>query len=185
MLRNPFASEPSGWPSLRTSTLTQFTDPYFRGFDNSLPDYWRYTEWARDFDSRYSPMAITPDSGLEDPPSLMLVRLMHDHTGNYSAAIDGVNTPESGSGRQRLRRGPAGSEDRQQPHVNDTLIFVIEDDAQDGGDHVDSHRSVAFVAGPYVKQGAVVSTPYNTVGPPRTIEEVLGIPQLNGARCRT
>ena len=62
---------------------------------------------------------------------------------------------------------------------NNTLIFVIEDDAQDGGDHVDSHRSVAFAAGAYVKRGAVVSSPYNTVSLLRTIEEVLGIPQLN------
>jgi hypothetical protein len=55
------------------------------------------------------------------------------------------------------------------------LIFIIEDDAQNGGDHVDAHRSIAYVVGPYVKQGAVVSTPYNTVSMVRTIEEVLGL----------
>jgi hypothetical protein len=64
-------------------------------------------------------------------------------------------------------------------YANNTLIFVVEDDAQDGGDHVDSHRSIAFVAGAYVKQGAVVSTPYNTIDFIRTMEEVLGLPPMN------
>jgi hypothetical protein len=59
-------------------------------------------------------------------------------------------------------------------YAEDTLIFVIEDDAQDGPDHVDAHRSTLYVAGPYVKQGAVVSTPYDTVNVVRTIEDVLG-----------
>ncbi len=64
-------------------------------------------------------------------------------------------------------------------YANNTLIFVIEDDAQDGADHVDSHRTVAFVAGAYVKQHTLVSTQYNTLDFLRTMEEVLGIPQLN------
>ena len=64
-------------------------------------------------------------------------------------------------------------------YANNTLIFVIEDDAQDGGDHVDSHRSIAFVAGAYVKQGALVSTQYNTINFLRTMEEVLGLPPMN------
>jgi hypothetical protein len=55
----------------------------------------------------------------------------------------------------------------------------VEDDAQDGGDHVDAHRSVAFVAGAYVKQGELVSTQYNTIDYVRTIEEVLGLPPMN------
>jgi hypothetical protein len=65
------------------------------------------------------------------------------------------------------------------PFAGNTLVFVIEDDAQDGGDHVDSHRTIAFVAGPYVKQGTVVSTRYSTLNFLRTIEEVLGIPEIN------
>ena len=64
-------------------------------------------------------------------------------------------------------------------YANNTLIFVVEDDAQDGGDHVDSHRSIAFVAGAYVKQGALVSTQYNTINFVRTMEEVLGLPPMN------
>src|SRR5262249_8858240 len=58
---------------------------------------------------------------------------------------------------------------------NNTLIFVIEDDAQDGPDHVDAHRSIAYVVGPYVKQGAVVSERYTTVNMVKTIQTVLGL----------
>ena len=64
-------------------------------------------------------------------------------------------------------------------YADNTLIFIIEDDAQDGPDHVDSHRTVAFVVGAYVKQGALVSTPYNTIDFIRTIEEVLGLLPMN------
>ena len=63
-------------------------------------------------------------------------------------------------------------------YKDDTLIFVVEDDAQDAADHVDAHRSIAFVAGPYVKQGAVVSDRFNTVNMLRTIEAVLKLPPL-------
>ena len=65
------------------------------------------------------------------------------------------------------------------PYAADTLIFVIEDDAQDGPDHVDAHRSTAYVVGPYVKRHAVVKTRYTTVSMLRTIEDVLGIDHLN------
>jgi hypothetical protein len=63
-------------------------------------------------------------------------------------------------------------------YAADTLIFVVEDDAQDGPDHVDAHRSTAFVAGPYVKSEALVSTHYTTVNVIRTITEVLGLDHL-------
>jgi DNA-binding beta-propeller fold protein YncE len=63
-------------------------------------------------------------------------------------------------------------------YAKDTLIFVIEDDAQNGPDHVDAHRSLALIAGPYVKKRARVSKRFNTVTLLRTIEEVLGIKPL-------
>ncbi|MGA2183418.1 MAG: bifunctional YncE family protein/alkaline phosphatase family protein [Bryobacteraceae bacterium] len=177
VLRNPFATGTRvAYPS--DAKLNLLTDPYFRGFDNSLPDYWRYTEWARDFDSRYADQHHA-GRGMETPPSLMLVRLMHDHTGNYSVALDGVNTPDLEVADNDYAVGLLVAKISKSPYANDTLIFVIEDDAQDGGDHVDAHRSTAFVIGAYVKRGAVVSTPYNTISLLRTIEEVLGIPQIN------
>src|SRR5262249_19003465 len=64
------------------------------------------------------------------------------------------------------------------PFAKDTLIFIVEDDAQNGADHVDAHRSIAYVIGPYVKQRALVSTAYTTVNMLRTIEDVLGLEPL-------
>src|ERR1700682_6121842 len=65
------------------------------------------------------------------------------------------------------------------PYAADTLIIVTEDDCQDGPDHVDSHRATAYVVGPYVKKGKVVSTRYTQVSVLRTIEDVLGTPHIN------
>src|SRR5262249_17114159 len=61
----------------------------------------------------------------------------------------------------------------------DTLIIITEDDCQDGPDHVDSHRATTYVVGPYVKQGAVISTHYSQVNALRTIEDILGTQHLN------
>ena len=104
---------------------------------------------------------------------------MHDHTGNFDTAIDGVNTPELMVADNDYAVGLLVQKIANSQYANNTLIFVVEDDAQDGGDHVDSHRSTAFVAGAYVKQGAVVSTPYNTIDFIRTMEEVMGLPPMN------
>jgi YVTN family beta-propeller protein len=175
-----------------SASLAPRTDLFFRGFDNSLPDYYRYTEWAREFDNNYlvpagrSPKheseggeATRPKPRTVGLPALSLIRFMHDHTGNYATAIDGVNTPELEVADNDYAVGLLIQKIASSPYANDTLIFVIEDDAQDGGDHVDSHRSTAFVVGAYVKQGALVSTQYNTLDFLRTIEEVLGIPPMN------
>ena len=64
-------------------------------------------------------------------------------------------------------------------YASDTLVIVTEDDCQDGPDHVDSHRATTYLAGPYVKQGAVVSTPYSQINVLRTIEDLLGTEHLN------
>jgi len=177
VLRNPFATGTQvAFPS--NVALNPVTDPYYRGFDNALPDYWRYQEWARDFDARYKNNHHAGRT-VADMPSLMLIRLMHDHTGSYSSAIDGVNTPDLEIADNDYAVGLVVQKISQSPFARNTLIFVVEDDAQDGGDHVDSHRTIAFVIGPYVKQGAVVSTRYSTLNFLRTIEEVLGIPETN------
>src|SRR5262249_33778629 len=59
------------------------------------------------------------------------------------------------------------------------LIVGVEGDAQDGADHVDAHRTTAYVVGPYVRQGAVVSQFYTTVNLLRTMEDILGLQHLN------
>ena len=150
--------------------LTPYTDIYFRGFDNAFPDYWRFKEWEREFD------AYNVNGGL---PSLSLVRFMHDHTGNYDTVIDGVNTPELMQADNDYAVGMLIQKIANSQYANNTLIFVVEDDSQDGPDHVDAHRSVLFVAGAYVKQHTLVSTQYNTLDLLRTIEEVLDLPPMN------
>jgi YVTN family beta-propeller protein len=112
-------------------------------------------------------------------PSLSLVRFMNNHTGSFATAIDGVNTPELQVADNDYAVGLLVEKVAHSPFADDTLIFVIEDDAQDGGDHVDSHRTVALVAGAYVRRDALVSTQYNTIDFVRTIEEVLGLPPMN------
>jgi DNA-binding beta-propeller fold protein YncE len=153
-----------------SQVLRPYTDPYFRGFDMTFPDYYRFMEWQRDFNTNYA------NGGL---PNLTLLRLPHDHTGNYSIAIAGVNTPELDEADNDYAVGLVVQTIANSIYKDDALIFSIEDDAQDGGDHVDAHRSIAFVVGPYVKQGAVVSKHYTTLSMFRTIEDILGVGHTN------
>jgi len=169
LVHDPFSTNTIVAPSTSVS-LTPYTDPYFRGFDPSFPDYYRFKEWERDFDTNYA------KGGL---PNLTLVRFMHDHTGNFATAIDGVNTPDRDVADNDYAVGLLVQKIANSPiYNNNTLIFVVEDDAQDGGDHIDSHRSTAYVAGAYVKNG-VVPTAYNTLDFLRTMEEVLGLQPMN------
>jgi hypothetical protein len=168
-LTNPFATGTQVAFSQSVS-LTPFTDWYFRGFDNQFPDYYRFKEWEREFDANYAAGGL---------PNLSLVRLMHDHTGSFSTAIAGLTTPELQQSDNDYAVGLLVQKIANSIYAQNTLIFVIEDDSQDSGDHVDSHRTIAFVAGAYVKQGTLVSTQYNTINFVRTIEEVLGLPPMN------
>ena len=111
-------------------------------------------------------------------PALQLVRLPHDHFGDFQEAIDGVNTPDTQMADNDYAVGLLVEKVAKSPYKDTTLIFVIEDDAQNGADHVDAHRSLAHIVGPYVKQGAVVSTSYTTVSLLRTIEDILGLEPL-------
>src|SRR5215813_11327582 len=134
-----------------------------------FPDYWLFKEWEREFDGYVK-------SG--ELPNLELLRLPHDHFGDFKEAIDGTNTVETQIADNDYALGLVVEKVSHSPFAASTLIFVIEDDAQNGPDHVDAHRSIAYVIGPYVKQRAVVSERYNTVSMLRTIEEILGIRQL-------
>jgi len=147
-------------------SLMAVSDPYFRGFDQSFPDFWRFKEWEREFDGFARSGAA---------PALMMVRLAHDHTGAFAEAIDGVNTVETELADNDYAVGLLVEKVARSRFAKDTLIFVVEDDAQDGPDHVDAHRSIAFIAGPYVKHGVVVSHRYTTVDLLRTIEAVLDL----------
>jgi YVTN family beta-propeller protein len=149
--------------------LQDITDPYFRSFDMRFADYWRFKEWEREFDDYVKH---------DNLPNLELLRLPHDHFGNFSEAQDGVNTVETMMADNDYAVGLVLEKVAHSKYAGDTLVFVIEDDAQNGADHVDAHRSIALVAGPYVRQGAVVSRHFTTVSLLRTIEAVLGMKPL-------
>jgi YVTN family beta-propeller protein len=151
-------------------SLRPLTDVYFRGYDQNYPDLWRYNEWKREFDQ------FVANKNL---PTLTTFRISHDHTGSFGSALGGVNTPETQQADCDLALGRMIEAVANSPYAKDTLIFVVEDDVQDGPDHVDSHRGPAFVVGPYVKQGEVVSTHYSQVSVLRTIEDILGTEHLN------
>jgi YVTN family beta-propeller protein len=151
-------------------SLAPFTDVYYRGYDQNYPDLWRYNEWKREFD------LYVKNGNL---PSLSLVRISHDHTGSFGTALARVNTPETQQADDDLAAGRLVEAVAHSPYAADTLIFITEDDSQDGPDHVDSHRTTAYVVGPHVKKGAVVSTRYSQVNVLRTIEDVLGTQHIN------
>ncbi|MCB1740101.1 MAG: bifunctional YncE family protein/alkaline phosphatase family protein [Gammaproteobacteria bacterium] len=146
------------------------TDVYFRGYDQSYPDRWRYEEWKREFD-------MYVENG--NLPSLTLFRISHDHMGNFGSARADVNTPETQQADNDLAIGKMVEAVANSRYAKDTLFIIIEDDCQDGPDHVDSHRSTTYVVGPYVKQRAVVSAPYSQVNALRTIEDILGTEHIN------
>jgi DNA-binding beta-propeller fold protein YncE len=153
--------------------LIPYTDPYFRSFDNAYPDFWRFNEWNREFQQFIAN---------KDLPNLTLLRFMHDHMGNFTSpnsVATGLNFPEAQQADDDYAVGLVAQAVANSPYKNNTLIFVVEDDAQDGPDHVDAHRSTAYVIGPYVKHKAVVNTRYTTVNMVRTIEDILGIDHLN------
>ncbi len=150
--------------------LYRFGDPYYKGFDPAYPDFYREAEWEREFDGYLKAKNL---------PAFEIVQLQEDHTGNFDTAISGVNTPEAQQADNDYATGRLIDRVAHSPYKNDTLIFIIEDDSQDGPDHVDAHRTTAYVVGPYVKHAAVVSTYYTTVSMVRTIEDVLGLDHLN------
>ena len=146
------------------------SDPYYRGFQPAFPDFYREREWQREF------AGFVEDGKL---PALSLVTLPGDHMGDFAHALDGVNTPELQQADNDYAVGRLIQAVAESPYAKDTLIFVVEDDAQDGPDHVDAHRSPVYIVGPYVKHAAVVSDYYTTVNVLRTIEDVLGMDHLS------
>jgi len=163
--KTPFADGiPQAIPTKKA--LIDRTDPYFRSFDQNNSDFYVFKEWEREFDQFVR-------SG--ELPNLSLVRLAHDHFGDFGTALYGINTPALQIADNDYALGLLAEKVASSSYKDDTLIFVIEDDAQDGPDHVDAHRSVAFVAGPYVRQGVVISKRFTTVSMVRTIEDILGV----------
>jgi len=149
--------------------LLAVTDPYYWGFDLTIADYWREREWERELDGYIAQGEL---------PSLELVRLPHDHLGSFRDAKDGVNTPDTQMADHDYALGRLVEKLSRSPFWRDTVVIAIEDDAQDGADHVDAHRSVIFLAGGHVRRGAVLSSVYATPSVLRTIELLLGLAPL-------
>lgn len=153
--------------------LIPYTDLCFRGFDNSYPDAWRFEEFRREFNG------FVANGNL---PNLVLLRYMHDHMGNFTTSGSGGGASASAETEQADNDYAVGATLQMlahSPYAGNTLVFVVEDDAQDGPDHVDAHRSTAYVVGPYVKHNALIRTRYSTVNMIRTIEDVLGLQHVN------
>jgi hypothetical protein len=148
------------------ATLASRSDPYFRGYDLKFADYWRVQEWKREFAQQVASASV---------PALSLIRISHDHFGDFDKAVEGVNTVETQMADNDYALGLIVDTVAHSGVAGSTLVFVVEDDAQGGADHVDARRSIAFIAGPYVAQRKLVSTRYTTVSLLRTIEDVLGL----------
>jgi YVTN family beta-propeller protein len=140
---------------------------YYTSWDQGVRDTTRVNQWKRDFDSLVAINAL---------PQLSTLRLINDHTEGLSKerptlfAHVADNDLAVGMFIEYLSKSPVWKE---------SVVFILEDDAQNGPDHVDAHRSTAYIAGPFVKRNFVDHTPYTTTGMLRTIELILGIPPMS------
>lgn len=140
---------------------------YFTGYNNSVMDTTRFYQWKRDFDSLLA---------INKVPQFNSVRFSNDHTEGLRL---GRPTPYAHVADNDFAVGLFVEYLSKSPIWKETAIFIVEDDAQNGADHVDAHRSIAFVAGGFVKRGYVDHTMYSTSSALRTMELILGIPPMS------
>jgi YVTN family beta-propeller protein len=126
----------------------------------------RVQEWKREYDEFV---------GKRSMPKFMLVRLGNDHTKGTTA---GQPSPRAYAADNDYAVGQLVEHVSKSPYWNKTAIFIVEDDAQNGYDHVDAHRSTAFVISPFVRRGTIDSQFHNTATTLRTMELILGLPPL-------
>jgi DNA-binding beta-propeller fold protein YncE len=141
--------------------------PSYAGWDLDIPDGKRIDTWLAEFRAYEQSGAL---------PQLSIVRLPNDHTNGAKA---GALTPRAMIAENDLALGRLVEAISQSVYWKDSAIFIVEDDAQSGPDHVDSHRSVLLVASPFVRRGAVDHTFYTTSSVLRSIELVLGLPPMS------
>jgi len=147
--------------------LRGVTAPEYPGFVLGIGDTTRAAMFA-DSVSSWDRQARFPD--------LVILYLPRDHTRGKRAAEP---TPRAMVAENDLALGRVIARLTRSPAWSSTAVFVLEDDAQDGPDHVDAHRSVLLVASPYARRGAVDSTLYTTSSVVRTIGQILGLPPLS------
>ncbi len=141
--------------------------PYFTGFDARVADTTRFLQWKREFDSLLAINAV---------PNFNSVRFGNDHT---EGLRKGRPTPYAHVADNDLAVGMFVEYLSKSPIWKETVICIVEDDAQNGADHVDAHRSPAYLAGGFVKRNFVDHTPYTTSSMLRTIELILGIAPMS------
>jgi YVTN family beta-propeller protein len=147
--------------------LLGHTDPIFPGWDLNTTDQVRIDRWLQVF---------TGFQQAGEMPTVQFIALPGDHT---SATEIGKRTPRAYVADNDLALGRLVEAVSHSRFWADTAIFVVEDDAQDGPDHVDGHRTVALVISPYTQSGKVDSTFYSTVSMLRTMELILGVPAMS------
>ncbi|MBD0742563.1 bifunctional YncE family protein/alkaline phosphatase family protein [Streptomyces sp. CBMA152] len=140
-------------------SLNAVSVPGFAKFDTSVPDIYRYEIWKRDFEKH-------------GPANLNMFWLSSDHTGGPPSAAAQVADNDLATGR--LVDTISHS-----PYWKDSAIFVVEDDSQNGLDHVDGHRAPIQIISPWAKHGAVDSHYYSQITMIRTIEQILGTHPMN------
>jgi hypothetical protein len=126
----------------------------------------RFHQWKQDFDSLVA---------LNNVPRFSTIRLGNDHTEGMRADRP---SPYAHVADNDLAVGMLVDHLSKSPVWKESVVFILEDDAQNGPDHVDAHRSTAYVVGPYVKRKFVDHTMYTTSGMLRTMELILGLPPM-------
>jgi YVTN family beta-propeller protein len=141
--------------------------PNFTSWDEKVRDTTRFYQWKREFDSLLSVNAV---------PRFNSLRFINDHTEGSSV---GRPTPFAHVADNDWAVGLFVEHLSKSPIWQETAIFIVEDDAQNGPDHVDAHRTTAYVAGGLVKRKLVDHTMYSTSSMLRTIELILGLPPMS------
>jgi DNA-binding beta-propeller fold protein YncE len=174
---------PSPWPwtipqmkRMRPTkaALRDHYDPQYPDFNTDYPDQLRADEFLREFDE-----FVKAKGSATELPQFTLLYLPDDHTGGTRP---GKPTPSASVADNDLALGRVVDAVSHSPYWDDTAIFVLEDDAQNGADHVDAHRSVALVISKYAPrtpQAFVDHHFYTTVSVIHTMEALLGLPPMN------
>ncbi len=141
--------------------------PYFTSWDQSVRDTTRFYQWKKEFDSLLAMNAV---------PKFNSLRFINDHTEGLRI---GKPTPFAHVADNDWAVGMFVEYLSQSRIWKESVVFIVEDDAQNGPDHVDAHRTTAFVAGGFVKRRFIDHTMYSTSSMLRTIELVLGLPPMS------
>ncbi len=140
--------------------------PYFTSWDQTVRDTTRFFQWKREFDSLLAVNAV---------PQFNSLRFINDHTEGLRKDRP---TPFAHTADNDLAVGLFVEYLSKSRIWNESAVFIIEDDAQSGPDHVDAHRTTAYVAGGFVKRNFVDHTMYSTSSMLRTMELILGMPPM-------